>query len=485
MSFNSWLQNTKMVGDNLAGFLSGKGIKNLFNYSTPIGGTMIPDSVLTKGQKLFSTNAEIPNLPKPKTLYFVYFNLNPDLQNKIAYKSQLIKELSGNEIDGTDVNAMQINNSTSNRGEKIINGVIEETGFGNLINKSKKSDDKNKTKNRASLQSASLADYIPTREIFKKLSYEISKMVKEYNKPSPTFTTTELNEYNRKRIVYKNIKYNDVTITFYDVKDNPVQQFFNAYLKFISGDFLCKDHNLWEAPINNNHWQNAEGYKTVDGMSISPTYLGNLNSFGFNIDSNFRLINSISFCEYYMDRVLVYTIENPVITSIKWGDGKMGDFSANDITVTFQYEGITNDLVDIEPYNVENWQNNVGNDIAYTRYMVNKEIKKDVATFLQTKFNKLSRSLASDMTSIIKGYMNGDTKFSWNTVKNQALDTARKYGFAAEANTIAQTEQTIKRYKEKDDSGKAKYLFNMATDPTSVIGKIEAATVNTNNNLII
>lgn len=481
MAVTQWLQNSKMIGDNLAGLLSGKGIKSLFNYSTPTGGNIVPDSVLTKGQKMFSTNAENPNLPKPKTLYFVYFNLNPDLQNKIAYKSEMIKELSGREIDGTDVNAMSSNSGSTV--ESMFKSAASSMGLGKLWDKTMDVMKKNE-KNKESLQRETVADYIPTIDVFRKLSYEMSKLVKGYDKPNVSFTTTELNEYNRKRLVYKNVTYNDVKVTFYDVKDNPVQQFFNAYLKFICGDFLCKDHNLWEAPIDNNHWQNVEGYKTVDGASVNPTYLGNLNSFGFNIDSNFRLINSISFCEYYMDRLLVYTIENPVVTSINWGDSKMGDFSSNDITVTFKYEGITNDLMDITPFDVD-WKKKVGKDVAYTRYMVNKEIKKDVAKFLQTRYNTVTNNIASDITSIIKGYMNGDTKFSWNTLKNQALDTARKYGFANEANTIAQAEQTIKNFNSKDGRGKAKYLVNMSTDPTSIIGKSSAASFGTRNNLII
>lgn len=482
MALTSWLQNSKMIGQKTADLLSGKGLSSMFNYSTPTGGNIIPDTVVTKGMKMFSTQAENANLPKPKTLYFTYFHLNPDLNKHIAYKTELVKELSGKEIDGADVNAMTV--STNNTINNMFKGAAKSMGLGDLWDKADRMVQEKKEAKRGSLQRMSVADYIPDIEVFNKLSYEISKLVKAYDKPSITFETSELNEYNRKRIVYKDVKYQDITITFYDVKDNPVQQFFNAYLKFICGDFLCKDHNLWEAPIDNNHWQNAEGYKTVEGKTISPTYIGNLNSYGFNIDSNFRLIQRISFCEYYMDRLMVYTIENPVITSIKWGDSKMGDFSSNDIQVTFKYEGITNDLVDIFPYNVD-WTKKINNDIAYTRYMVNKEIKRDVATFLQTRYNTVSNNIASDITSIIKGYMNGDVKFSWNNLKNQALDTARKYGFANEANTIAQAQQTIKNFNSKDGKDKAKYLVNMATDPTSLIGKFSAASFGTRNNLTI
>ena len=358
------------------------------------------------------------------------------------------------------------------------------------------------------LSDAALIDYIPTKDVFKKLSYEISKLVKDYKKPSVKFKTEELNEYNRTRYIYSGQEYNDVTITFYDVKNNPVQEFFNAYLKFISSDFLCKNFRVWEEPIDNNHWNNANGYIDVNGKKQSATYYSNLNSFGLNIESNFRLIDRISFCEYYMNRLMVYTIENPVLTDIDWGSGTMGDFGYNDIKVTFKYEGITNDLIDIDPYNVDNWlggnsggiggmlkklksflsdgemtNGGSGNNIAYLRYMVNKEIRSDVATFLQTRYNTVANNIVSDITSILKGYMNGETKFSWNTLKNQALDTARKYGFANEANTYSQVQQMINNYNSKDStSAKFKYIANMATDPTSLIGKASSASISNNYN---
>ncbi len=118
--------------------------------------------------------------------------------------------------------------------------------------------------------------------------------------------------------------------------------------------------------------------------------------------------------------------------------------------------------------------NKIGNNTAYLRYMVNKEIKKEVATFMQTRYNTLTNNLVSDITSILKGYMNGDTKFSWNTLKNQSLNMARKYGLANEANTYAQVEQTIDAFKSKEGKDKLKYLVNVTTDPTSVIGRTSA-----------
>lgn len=458
------------------GFKSSKG--DNYYFSTPLGQNMIPTETLTKGQKIFSTNDSNPNIPKPKTLYFVHFNLNDKLDDMIEQKQTLIKQLvGGSEKDGSSM----LNSIDKIKEISGINDIMKKTGnfwgkFDDSNDKIKKDDKKIKS----TFASETLADYIPTSDILKKLSFELSKLVKSYDKPSVSFKISEFNEYNRKRLVYNGVDYGDVKISFYDVKENPIQRFFITYLKIICGDFLCKDKYLWEAPINNRVWQNKLGYKTVEGVQKDAMTIGNMNSFGINIDSNFRLINSISFCEYYMDKLMVYTIENPVVKSINWGSGEMGNFDYNDITITFSYEGITNDLLDINPYDVgKKWDKNVGSNISYTRNMINREIKQDMAQFLQTRYQSGSSNLTNDITSILKAYMNGDVKFSWNTIKNQTLDMMRKYDMANEANTIAQLEQTINNYNSKDGDDKWKYLVNMSTDATSLIGKVSGGSLKT------
>ena len=461
-------------------------------FDTPYGGNTIAEPTLTKAQKTFASQDITPNLPKPKSLYFVFFHLNPHLSERVTYKKKFMEMLGNN--GGLDVGAYTTSEKKKVEGE-ILDAIKNELDKGPVqpskISSLLKSPVSGLTgNNKEKSTDESILDYIPEPDLFYKLSYEMSKMVRSYDKPGiSSLDATEFNEYNRKRYVYTGIKYKDVKISFYDVKESPVQQFFIAYLKFINGDSFCKDANIWEKPIDNCHWQNAKGYKSVNindkGTNINGTYYGNLNSFGLNIDSNFRLIDRISFCEYYMNKMTVYTIENPVVTAIDFGSGEMGNFESNTITVTFKYEGITNDLVDIkqsagytDPANQSWWAKALksisGGDKSVKldlKCMVNHSIKSDVANFMQTRYSTWSGKLVSDIASTLKAYMNGDVKFSWNTLKNQALDTMRKYNMAGAANTIAQAEQTIKNYRSKDGKDQAKYLISMATDPTSLIGK--------------
>ena len=358
---------------------------------TTYGSEFIPEYVTTTGQKRFSTEAAIPNLPKPETLYFVHFDLNPRTQEIINKKKALINYL----VSGTATDANNSSSAIANLTagiKKSLNGIKEKfnnkysstlTALGGLFNK------KDKTTNVTTYaniptedNSKSFGDYMPEGYILRQLSFELSKFVKSIDKPTINFTVNEHNEYNRKRLVYDKMDFGDLKISFWDVKENPVERFLMAYLKIISNDFLCKSYQDFRRQIVTNEFDR----KPLD--------------WGFDLDSNFRLIEKISVVEYYMDKMMVYTYENPVITSITFGTNKMGSWNPNEINVTFKYEGFTNDLLDITPYNIE-WEE----DKTYMKSMVNANITAQMANFMNVRY-KSGLSMGVDTAvSFIKGVL--------------------------------------------------------------------------------
>ena len=110
---------------------------------TPYGSEFIPEYVTTTGQKRFSTEAAIPNLPKPETLYFVHFDLNPRTQEIINKKKALINYL----VSGTATDANNSSSAIANLTagiKKSLNGIKEKfnnkysstlTALGGLFNK--------------------------------------------------------------------------------------------------------------------------------------------------------------------------------------------------------------------------------------------------------------------------------------------------------------------------------------------------------------
>lgn len=430
------------------------------NYiDTAQGGDFISSRTTSDAQKRFSTKASIPNMPKPKSLFFTYYSLNRDAINIISKKREMIKYLN-NQLN----NKSNKNGSLKSSDRKKIETTLKDkvnNAFSSSINSISKSMAKitgGSTSNpvlESNNQSMTSVDYIPDTAILAQLGFELSKFTKSITKPDIKFDVSEHNEYNRKRLTFKKVNYGDISIDFFNVKENPVQQFFIAYLKLINQNFLCKSPNDWKKQIDNNHWDNA--------MS--------LNDWGFDLDSNFRLIDKISVCEYYMNRLMVYTYENPIIKSISFGDNTLGDFDMAPIKVSFGIEGITNDLLDLTPYNVQLVQSN---DNVYLKNMVNGEIREDLATFLNMRYVAGLDYAINSATSFMKGLQTlSDGESLGKKIKNQLLDTGRQLGFAEEITLGQKISDTVSNFKESDDKGK--YVFNVVDDPTSVVGTVTDA----------
>lgn len=444
--------------------------------STSYGNNIIPEYTKTDTQKRYMTSASIPNLPKPETMFFVYFNLNSKAQLLINKKRELIEYLSklSAQQNNTELNYQE--SVKQNNSDNIINYVSNTidsytTEISNQFEYAKKSIS-NSIANQLNITTNSelktSADYIPDKIILRQLSFELSKFVKSIEKPTIQYTIKEYNEYNRKRLCYDSRQYNPIKITFYDVKENPVQQFFFSYLKLIDDTFLCKTSSDYKKQIQTNNYN-------ID-----------YTDWGFNVDSNFRLIDSISIIEMYMDRIMVYTLENPVLETISFGTNNIGSFKANEISVSFKYEGITNDLLvgesasPIEPYT------NVldkSNDKAYLKSMINSKINPDIAEFLQMRYKNGTAFGIDNAMAFIKGILDTPSDERWDKFKSQLLDTGRKLGFADEINTLIKANETIDNFQNSNNQGK--YLFKVTDDPTSIIGTLTASNITSASNSIL
>ena len=166
-----------------------------------------------------------------------------------------------------------------------------------------------------------------------------------------------------------------------------------------------------------------------------------------------------------MDKMMVYTMEKPVIESIKFGTNNIGSWNANTIQVSFQYEGITNDLLDAVPYNVE-WTG----DKAYLKSMINANITAEMATFLNTRYKGGTSMGIDTAVSFIKGVLDAPKNERWSIIKSQTLDTLRKLGFSQEINLVNSAIDTVENIKSSDNKGK--YLLKLTDDPSSIIGQV-------------
>ena len=156
-------------------------------------------------------------------------------------------------------------------------------------------------------------------------------LVKDVKLPSFNFTTVQLNQYNRKRIIQTKIKYDPVSITFHDDNSNTINKLWYAYYTYYYQDankpnvtfagnkgslpptndvnnakkLSAADYNLSNIYKTSTTGYTDWGYygeatqsNTVNGSEQKIPFFQNLTVFGFN-QHNFT----------------AYTLINPIITN--------------------------------------------------------------------------------------------------------------------------------------------------------------------------
>lgn len=488
--FNKTINTTKNLIDNDAKAL----------YTTIEGQAWNSDAKHTDAQKRFSTKSPIPNYPKVGNLTYVYFSINKDVASMIQKKHNKIRgwntvlqnyyqhlpnvkdiTFSTNIDAGQPTNNQQSASGTkqkenmvnsaiktvvggavdwvSNAGNDFINGakgILNQIGnkttelIANPFKKFKKdltADLSNIWGNGTEEKNAmaTVLDYIETPDELRKLSIELSKFTKSVDRPKIKFNTITLNQYNRKRVVYKNTEFPSIKVSFYDVKNSPVQRFFFSYLKCINDTFLLKSKKSY---IMDTLIDNYDDY---------------FEEWGFNTDSNFMLIDRITVIEWLGDKMTAYNYNNPKISNIEMSSSNLGDWNPQEVSVTFEYEGLTTDIYDIpELADIEHNTEMAG----YQKYFIGKDIVKDTAELVQMNFKGSSSYFTDLATAFIQGVLNNNNGSRSEVIKQQLIDTARKLGYAEEIDYYNQLVNDLENYKD----GGAKVIYNTLYSPASAVG---------------
>lgn len=151
---------------------------------------------------------------------------------------------------------------------------------------------------------------------------EIGLLVKTADLPKFTIDQVTKNQYNRKRVVYKNITYDPLTFTFHDDNTGVINAFWAIYYGYYAVD-RANPSEAW-----GDTKYRPEGART--------------GNFRYGLDNNIGepLIKSISVFTMSRRRFNGYTLVNPKITS--WQHGQ-GDYTATDgleHTMTVAYEAV-------------------------------------------------------------------------------------------------------------------------------------------------
>lgn len=152
---------------------------------------------------------------------------------------------------------------------------------------------------------------------------EIGFLVRSSDLPKYTFDSVTKNQYNRKKIIYKNITYDPLTLTFLDDSAGIINALWALYMGYYVADRTLPSQAF-----------SKTNYRKTD------TGLDNFR-YGFDNNRSVDFIKSISVYTMSRRRFNGYTLINPKI--ISWQHGNVAYSAASEpleTTMTVQYESV-------------------------------------------------------------------------------------------------------------------------------------------------
>ena len=164
-------------------------------------------------------------------------------------------------------------------------------------------------------------------------------LVKEIKLPTFSFNTTQMNQYNRKRIIQTKIKYDPIEISFHDDNGNQATKLWEAYYQYYYNDSTkpgavlsgpgagaagtsnYNSRNIYDKSISgDDDWGFSGGQNSGEGVKVP--FFKNITVFGFN-QHNFT----------------AYTLINPVITNFShdtYNYAEGGGTMTNRMTIDYE-----------------------------------------------------------------------------------------------------------------------------------------------------
>jgi hypothetical protein len=150
----------------------------------------------------------------------------------------------------------------------------------------------------------------------------IAYKVKVIDKPRIGLAATELNQYNKKKIVYTKIEYNEATLRLHDTVDNSMLNVWVNYFTYFFGDSRPK--------VDSNYRQG----------SVSPLFEDNTGWGLRPISENTNFFDAITVYALFANTYTSFKYINPKITNIDWQNYDYSSSDPEEVSVTFKYEAI-------------------------------------------------------------------------------------------------------------------------------------------------
>lgn len=151
---------------------------------------------------------------------------------------------------------------------------------------------------------------------------EVGFLIKGSDLPKFTIDTVTKNQYNRKKLVYKNITYDPITMTFHDDNAGIINALWAIYYGYYFQDRALPDGAYSETK-----------YRQRDDAR-------NTFRYGLDNDKSVDIFKSISIYTLSRKRFQGYTLINPRIQNWSHGSVAYADTDTLESTMTVQYESV-------------------------------------------------------------------------------------------------------------------------------------------------
>lgn len=196
-------------------------------------------------------------------------------------------------------------------------------------------------------------------------SSNLGLLVKEIKLPSFTFNTTQLNQYNRKRIIQTKIKYDPIDITFHDDNASQATKMWEEYYKYYYND------TTKPGPVLAGARGGAAGAGPDDYNSrniYSGEDINGNTDWGFNGGPKAPFFKNITVFGMNQHEFTAYTLINPIITSFSHDSYNYSEGSGiMQNRMTIDYETVVYNYGSIDGRNPENIVTGFGDVANYDR----------------------------------------------------------------------------------------------------------------------
>lgn len=164
------------------------------------------------------------------------------------------------------------------------------------------------------MDSANLNTYLGNRGMMFK--------VRQIDKPKLNLVTADLNQYNKKKVVYTKVEYSEATMRLYDSVDNSVLSWWVDYFTYYYGDSRLKTSLSYsQSPVD-------PSFTDSTGWGFRP------------LIEDTEFFEKITVFAFYANTYTAFSYINPKITTVNW---QQKDYSGNEpeeVDVSFKYEMI-------------------------------------------------------------------------------------------------------------------------------------------------